>query len=189
MQTANILLALGGDSGNQVPKFAVTAAEIAVLRAIHGDESVTEIQPLKTVVDRTNRAELGRLRATYGKARDNEGNVIVDMLFPGAAARVFETIDELDLNASLFAAKARHTAADVAQPENQVGDYKALKVAELKDIAAARNIDLGEATKKGEIVELLQAADDSALDESDDEEDEVGDLKDGGTADGSSIFE
>jgi hypothetical protein len=116
MQTANVLVNIGGDSGNQVPK-EVTAAEIAVLLAIHGDEAVQDISPLGDV-DRTNRDELARLRGTYGRATDGDGNRIIDRLFPGAGARVFETLDELGLPEKMYKALTRATApAPVAAVE------------------------------------------------------------------------
>ena len=43
LQTANVVLALGGDARNTVPKYAVTAAEVAVLRMIHGDAAVFDV--------------------------------------------------------------------------------------------------------------------------------------------------
>lgn len=107
MQTANILLAIGGDLGNTVPKYRVSAAEIALLRAIHGDEAVFDVEPLDLpAVDEegevlSNRAELQRLKLVYQAAKiDNKP--IVEMLYPGAAARVFETLGELGLPEEYF---------------------------------------------------------------------------------------
>lgn len=159
MQSANILLALGGDSGNQVPKFDVTAAEIAVLRAIHGDDAVSEITPTDAVPgtrDRTNRGELARLKAIYGNARDLEGNLVVDQLFPGVAARVFENLDELELDKSLFAAKERVSSGDFNDGDN--GALDDMKPADLKKLAKDNDVDLGGSTKKADIINKLAAA-------------------------------
>ena len=106
LQTANILLAIGGDRGNTVPKYKVSAAEIALLRAIHGDEAVFDIEPLDEPAMEdgavlSNRDELTRLRDVYGAAKV-EGVRVVEMLYPGAAARVFETLDELETPEELF---------------------------------------------------------------------------------------
>ena len=107
MQTANILLAIGGDRGNTVPKSRVSAAEIALLRAIHGDEAVFDIEPLDLpAVDEegevlTNRDELQRLKRVYQAAKI-DGKLVVELLYPGAAARVFETLDELGLPEEYF---------------------------------------------------------------------------------------
>lgn len=192
MQTASILLALGGDSGNQVPKYNVTAAEVAVLRAIHGDDSVTDILPLDSKVDRTNRAELTRLRGIYGSARDGEGNVILDLLYPGAAARVFETFEELDLPQQLFAAKERVSAAFGGKGDHDgngtVGGaapavaegLNGLTVPKLKELAAGEGIDLGTATKKPAIIAAIEAARSAkaAAGDEAEEDDEVEDLED-----------
>jgi len=195
MQIANILLALGGDSGNQVPKYNVTAAEIAVLRAIHGEDAVTNVLPLEGDANRTNRTELARLRARYGAAQDGEGNKVVDTLFPGAAARVFETLDELELPRELFAAKERvsakpfggkgdhdgNGAAGGAAPAQATG-LAAMKVPELRALAEDKNIDLGDASKKADIIAKIEAAagpddvEDEVADE--EEDDEVADLPD-----------
>lgn len=117
MQTANILLSLGGDHGNTVMKFQVTAAEIAVLRAIHGDESVREVEPVGHV-KRGHRQERERLVAIYGRAKDPEQKPIVEGLFPGVAARVFETLDELDLDESFYKATGRLSAQSVTVDPN-----------------------------------------------------------------------
>lgn len=184
MQTASILLALGGDAGNQVPKYGVTAAEIAVLRAIHGDEAVTDILPLDLDANRTNRAELARLRGIYGSAQDGEGNKVLDMLYPGAAARVFESLDELELPRELFATKERvsanfggNGAAGGAAPTQATG-LDAMKVPELKKLAEDKGIDLGDATKKAEIIAKLEAADAGPDDVEDEADEEVEDLPD-----------
>lgn len=108
MQIANCQVAIGGDVGNTVPKYSVTAAEIAVLRAIHGDHAVLDIDPIGNV-ERGNGEELGRIRAAYGNARDTENNSIVNMLFPGAAARVFQTINELEIPEEFFKPTSRAT--------------------------------------------------------------------------------
>lgn len=106
LQTANIMLALGGDVGQTVQRYGQTAAEIAVLQKIHGSDSVTDIRVLDREYDvnRSYRDELTRLRDVYGKLQPDGRHAApaVDSLFPGAAARVFETIDELDLDESFF---------------------------------------------------------------------------------------
>lgn len=115
MQTANIMLSL--NAGNDVPKRNVSAAEIAVLRAIHGEEAVQEVEPTGSrdtvdidgaTVKWTNRVELERLRRIYGRAKDDENNIIIDRLYPGAAARVFETLDELNIPDEFYKATQRH---------------------------------------------------------------------------------
>lgn len=93
MDILNAHVALGGDSGNTVPKYGITAAEAAVLRAIHGEEGLREIEV-------TGQAEVSlsdereRLITKY-RARDEDGNFIVERLYPGANARLHETVEQL----------------------------------------------------------------------------------------------
>jgi hypothetical protein len=95
MQIANVMVALGGDKGTTVPKPGVTVSEIAVLRAIHGNDAVTDIEPCGEI-DRPDRVEIARLNEIYGRARGSDQNVeIVKNMFPGVAARAYRTIDEL----------------------------------------------------------------------------------------------
>lgn len=109
MQVANCLLSLGGDHGNQVMKHGVTAAEVAVLRAIHGDDSVQEIEP-SGQVKRSHREERERLLSTYGSAKGEDEKPIVAGMFPGVAARLFEHLDEIGLPDSYFKATGRLSA-------------------------------------------------------------------------------
>lgn len=113
MQTANIMLALGGDKGNTIPKIGVTAAEIPVLQALHGNDAVTEIRPTADIA-RTNREERLRLLEVYGRLRDGKDVSPVSQLYPGAAARVFERFDELTIPAEFFAAEKRVTVSTAA---------------------------------------------------------------------------
>jgi hypothetical protein len=111
VQTANITLAIGGDKGNTIPKFGVTAAEIAVLRLIHGDEAVFDVDP-QPDIQRNNRSELGRLIEVYGKMQDGK-EIVVSTLFPGAAARVFDRLDELGIPEEFYKAMTRAAPAAV----------------------------------------------------------------------------
>jgi hypothetical protein len=119
MQTATILLAIGGHQGNTVQKRGVTPAEVAVLIAIHGNAAVSDIEPDDipvsltgdNVAKRSDRAERARLLEVYGKPQNVNGQIAdtspVSTLFPGAAARVFHDFDELGLNESFFKAATR----------------------------------------------------------------------------------
>lgn len=115
MQRANCLVSLGGDHGNTVPKWLCTAAEIAVLREIHGDDAVNDIEPIDEI-KRSNREERGRLLAIYGGAKYPDQKPIVESMFPGVAARVFETLGELELDESFFKATGRLKARPAAAP-------------------------------------------------------------------------
>lgn len=113
MQLANAMLAIGGDAGTTVPKFGITPSEVAVLRVIHGDDAVTAIEVLRETVQRSHREERERLTEKYGAYEgEKRRSRAVEVLFPGAAARVFETFSEMELDESLF--KVPPVAAPVA---------------------------------------------------------------------------
>lgn len=113
MQLANAMLAIGGDAGTTVPKFGITPSEVAVLRVIHGDDAVTAIEVLVETVQRSHREERERLTEKYGAYEgEKRRSRAVEVLFPGAAARVFETFSEMELDESLF--KGPPVAAPVA---------------------------------------------------------------------------
>lgn len=109
MQTANCFVHIAGDSGTTVPKYQITVSEIAVLRAIHGQDSITEIEPSDNVdPPRTDRQEIARLLAIYGRiGPDGKDSSAVSDLFPGAAARVYQTLDELDIHEDFYKAERR----------------------------------------------------------------------------------
>lgn len=115
MQLANIMLGIGGGRDNTVPKYGVTPSEIAILQAIHGEDAVHDVEPLEEEVDRSNREELSRLRGLYGGAKDGNSNVVFDALFPGAAARAFQSLDELGLPEVFFKAQTRMKAKPAAE--------------------------------------------------------------------------
>lgn len=95
MELANCTVALGGDRGQLVPKYHVTPSEVAVLRFIHGEDAVMDIEVVATVA-RTGAAERARLHQQYGRYDGNGYQAkAVDVLFPGVAARLFESFDEL----------------------------------------------------------------------------------------------
>jgi hypothetical protein len=111
MQTADCLVRLGGDAGNTVPKFGLTVSEIAVLQVIHGSDAVVDVRPRGTI-ERSWREERQRLVHAYGREQDGVWRApAVDQLFPGAAARLFETFDEIEMDPEFFAASGRVSSA------------------------------------------------------------------------------
>ena len=119
MQLANITLALGGDRGQTIQKFGVTPAEVAVLREIHGEASVFDVQPLDEDAERSNREERTRLLEIYGKPPGSRELSAVEVLFPGAAARVFENFDELELDESFYKATDRARPKKAQKPKER----------------------------------------------------------------------
>lgn len=163
MQTANIMASIGEGRSHTVPKYGVTVSEIAVLRAIHGEDAVFDVEPLDAVAlgangrPRTNREELERLAQVYGRAADRENRSIVGQLFPGAAARCFMSLDELDLPPVLFKATTRAEA----KPSSKADEPKVLDdltKAEMLALAKSLEIDVPARATKAEILPLLEAA-------------------------------
>lgn len=109
MQIANCLVALGGDKDNWVPRYGVTAAELVVLRALHGEDAVGDIEPAGEIT-RGNRDELLRLKAAYGSAKDEDNKAIVENVFPGSGAILPKTLADLELPEVHFKALSRASA-------------------------------------------------------------------------------
>jgi hypothetical protein len=106
MEIANILLSLGGDNGNQVPKYGVSPSEVAILRFIHGDDAVAEIE-ITGDQEISHRNERSRLLEAYGKRVDDRVSCeAVEMLFPGIAAPMFDTFDQLEIPEDFY--KSEH---------------------------------------------------------------------------------
>jgi hypothetical protein len=123
MEIANCLVALGGNQGNTVPKYGVSAAEVAVLLSIHGIDAVMNVDPVDSE-DRNPRAELDRLKAAY-PAKDGEGNSIVGKVYPGHSPSLHENFADVGLPESAFktlsrakpkASKAKPKAKDTPAP-------------------------------------------------------------------------
>ncbi len=107
METATVLLAIAGDKGNTVMKTDVTPSEVAVLRFLHGDDAVSDVEVTGEVARKHNE-ERERLAETYGRQiGERKVAVAVNALFPGAAARMFDSFSELDLPDDFYKAEAR----------------------------------------------------------------------------------
>jgi hypothetical protein len=184
MELANAMLNIGSDGSAIVFKENLTPAEVAVLRVIHGDDAVTEIEILDADAvnefgkPRTHRQEIARLNEIYGRNLPEGGRSApaVERLFPGAAARVFESFEEIELDESLFKATERAvekpskqvaaTKAETAKTEAPViqaavaptDDLRAKTIPQLKALADEENVDLDGATKKVDIITKIEAA-------------------------------
>jgi hypothetical protein len=114
LQIANALLSLAGDPGNTVPKYNVTVAEITVLRQIHGESAVNEIEPVGEI-ERSDREELERLHEMFPRPAGTPSPVRA--IYPGAVARVHHTFAEVDIPDTCFKATARVSReTPLAQP-------------------------------------------------------------------------
>lgn len=95
MDIINCQVALGGDKGNTVPRYRITVAEAAVLRAIHGDDGLQEVEVVGQA-DINPRNEMSRLKAIY-RARNEEGEFVVEKVYPGANPPVHALLEDLQL--------------------------------------------------------------------------------------------
>lgn len=192
MKLANIMLAIGGAGrDNTFPKYGVTAGEIAALRAIHGEDAVFDVEPTDADAQnedggkRTNRQELSRLKAIYGKAQDGNGAKIIEQLFPGAAARVFEDFDELELPDDYFKATGRVKASPVAaEPPKPKPQTKAQLIA----YAKTRGIEVDEKATAKDIAAAIEAAEAPQAADDEDDLDGIDDIDDMAPA-GEGIFQ
>lgn len=181
MKLANIMLAIGGGRDNTIPKYGVTAGEIAVLRAIHGEDAVFDVEPTDEDAMnengglRTNRQELVRLKAMYGKASDGNGAPLVEGLYPGAAARVFEAFDELEMPEDFFKAIGRVKAAAPVR-EAPAPAPKLKTKAELIAYAKTNGIEVDEKASAKAIAEAIEAAEAPAPAEDEDDLDGIEDM-------------
>lgn len=105
MEIANVLIAIDGEKGHTVPRYNVTVSEVAVLRALHGEDAVFDIE-VTGDIPRKHREERERLATEYPKAKK-----AIERLFPGAAAPLFNAFSELDLPDELYQATGRQTPA------------------------------------------------------------------------------
>lgn len=181
MQTANCLVSLAGDTGMQVPKSDVTASEIAVLQAIHGAGSVTDIEP-SGEIERSDREERSRLQTIYGRPRDGRDTSPVAMLFPGVAARLFQTLSELDLPEEQYKAKTRVSADDkpvhAASAPKVAPAPKPVAAKPEKPLTAAQKRHAERAAARAEKAQAAPATPPAA--EPPDDNDGIGDMPDKG---------
>lgn len=160
MQYANIMLALGGDRGTTVPKTAISASEIAVLRLIHGADSVFDVEPVEPSTKRTSREEIRRLNELYGRVRiQTEAGEIspVSALFPGAAAQAIPSLDDLEIPDEFFKAKTRVSATG-AEKEADGDPLDKMSKADLLEEAEKRGVEVDASAKKADVLATLRAA-------------------------------
>jgi len=111
---------LGGKTSNEVPLFAITAAEIIVLRHIHGDDSVVRIEPAGEYY--ANQFELrDQLRVKYERG-DHQHGLIVTLLGPDHMNNLPDALNpEAEaLYREQVAAKEREEAGKKADVEAEI---------------------------------------------------------------------
>ncbi len=183
MEYANIMVAIGGDGAHQVPKYNVTPAEVMVLRFLHGDQSITDVDvqgPLNKDADeelqrpRTDRQEVERLRGLYSR---QDGDVVISpavtaLFGNGIGRNIPSTFAELELDDSQFAVKERKTSAkkdaldhdgdgQKGGAKNDADGYQGMTVNDLRAKAEKDGVDLTGLTKKDDIIAALELNDGS----------------------------
>lgn len=122
MQTANALVALGGDRRNTVPRTDLTPAEILVLQSIHAGDAVFDIEIVgETQIGSEDLRDMLRSRYT---AKDEDGNMVVDVVFPGRRPDFPETFEELGLPDELYLAVTRAAPARAGYSKKKGGGKK-----------------------------------------------------------------
>ena len=165
MQTASVSVALAGDRGNSVRKYDVTPAEVSVLRAVHGDDAIFDIEP-GADIERGNREELERIMQIYGGSRVlGTDTRAVPTLYPGIGAQVPLAFDDLGLADEFYQPKTRANSKpakraskpDVEPEVEDIDELDGMTKDELIAHAEANDIEIDKTAKKADIVEAIKA--------------------------------
>ena len=110
MHTATVTVRLNGDMRHTVEKHGVTPPEIAVLKAIHGEDAVVDI--IATGMDkREHLAEMERLRDVY---KTQLG--LINQMFPGIRPDLPARLDDLGVEYTMGAGFKRGGKKKPAEP-------------------------------------------------------------------------
>ena len=109
MQVLNAMVALGNDRYNMLWKTNITPPEILLLQQLHGQDAVTQIEPVGEI-DRQPFEELDRLKTAYPIHRAKVQDLWRD--WPGE--RFPMRLDQLGLNPALL--KPREASRDYVMP-------------------------------------------------------------------------
>ncbi len=118
MQHADILVRINGDARHTSPRYNVSAAEINLLMAIHGDDAIVEVNQIPGSVDIDPRDLLERM-ATFYTAKDADDRPILASVYPGNRPQLVQTIKALNLPAVAFKAVER---AKPMEPDADLAD-------------------------------------------------------------------
>lgn len=116
MELCNATVRLNGSVGHTVEKIGLTPPEIAVLRAIHGEDAVVNIQPTR-MDKRSHKVERDRLEKLYDPK-------LIASLFPGAMAQLPVALKDIGLGPSPTPQVAPVVIEDLPEPSED--DLKAL---------------------------------------------------------------
>jgi hypothetical protein len=140
LQAANIMVAIGGERGNTVPKYGVSATEISVLMAIHGPGAIFDVEPTDDI-DVRPKDELARIRSVY---TTDAGRAAIERLYPGVGAKPITDIDDLDLAKDDMKASGRVKAPPAPKTKEEKVNRKrqeAVDKATEAGVARPQNLD------------------------------------------------
>lgn len=121
-------LLLAGDRNHIVPK-TVTVPELEVLRKLHGDDAVTDVQPSqKPGLQLNHNEERDRLKRVFKKnlpAPDASGRQnVVDVVFPNPRANLPTTLKEIGITDYKPAVKGKAKGGDSTEGAKAESDEK-----------------------------------------------------------------
>ena len=126
MQLCSFSVLLGGDR-NHVIQMRTTVPEIEVLRTLHGDEAVVDIEVVGNP-DVNQREERDRLKKKFKKnlpAPDASGRKnVVDVVFPNPRANLPTQLKEIGITAPQAPAKKGPSKKLNAQSQSEGGSAK-----------------------------------------------------------------
>lgn len=120
MRVVRVDVMLAEQLYQQINGKIVTIPEVSILTHLHGKNAVLNVQPLpkdwqpenereKRMVKGDQNEERERLRAEYGINRKT-GVLVADEVFPGAIAKLPDTLAEIGMDPSTLAANMREKA-------------------------------------------------------------------------------
>lgn len=95
MNLYDVIVRVGGSVGNEVEKLAVTAAEVVMFQALHGDDSVRRIKHVG-VSDEPDASIRGRMAAYFGTGRVETGYSGLDLVIKTFGPKTMPLPDRVD---------------------------------------------------------------------------------------------
>lgn len=131
MQLYNCKVRLQGSLYNEVPKSGVSAAEVTVLRVIHGHDAIADLVSAGRENDRDDREEREYLNSEYGEAlRHNEDIKSLNGIF-GVAGGLPSALPEVEHAKPAATASAKRGRPAKTEPDKKAKDTDKVDDADL----------------------------------------------------------
>lgn len=122
MQLYNCKVRLQGSLYNEVPKSGISAAEVTVLRVIHGHDAIADLVSAGRESGRDDREERDYLNSEYGEAlRHNDDIKSLNGIF-GVAGVLPTALSEVEHAKSSAPAAAKRGRPAKTEPEKKARD-------------------------------------------------------------------